>query len=260
MSSLTPSFSDAAPSYIRTGSGDTLAYHYANGTGAGVLFLGGFRSDMTGSKATRLQEICQKNGMPYLRFDYQGHGQSEGDFAEGSIGRWAKNAIFMLDNMPSEKNILVGSSMGGWLMLLAALARPERVAGVIGIASAPDFTEDLIRPAMNAQQARELQENGMFLAPSAYGDPYPITRHLLDEGREHLLLREGIIPLTCPVRLLHGMNDTDVPWTLSTRLAGKLASCDVQVAYVKDADHRMSDERCLALLENTLLHLRRRIS
>lgn len=243
---------DATPSYVTTPTGDRLAYCKREGKNPGVIFMGGFRSDMTGSKATRLQEICEKSGHAFMRFDYHGHGQSDGDFADGSIGRWAGNAIDALDALTEGKQILIGSSMGGWIMLLAALARPERVAGIIGIASAPDFTEDLIRPAMNGQQACELQENGQFLAPSEYGDPYPITRHLLDEAREHLLLRGGCIPLTCPVRLLHGMKDADVPWMLSTKLAGKLASDDVQVTYLKDADHRMSDDASLNLLEKTL--------
>lgn len=243
---------DATPSYFTTPTGDRLAYHKWEGKGPGLVFMGGFRSDMTGSKATRLQEICEKSGHAFLRFDYHGHGRSDGDFADGSIGRWAGNAIDALNTLTEGKQILVGSSMGGWIMLLAALARPERVAGIIGIASAPDFTEDLIRPAMSDEQTRALQENGYFMAPSEYGDPYPITRHLLDEAREHLLLRQDNIPLICPVRLLHGMRDADVPWALSTRLAAKLASNDVQVTYIKDADHRMSDDASLNLLEKTL--------
>jgi len=252
MSAPIPLPSDAPPSYITTANGDRIAYHQLEGSSPGVIFMGGFRSDMTGSKATRLQEFCQKNGVGFLRFDYHGHGQSEGDFAQGTIGRWADNALAMLDQLAQGKQILIGSSMGGWIMLLVALARPERIAGLVGIASAPDFTEDLIRPAMTAQQRSELQENGHFLAPSEYGTPYPITQRLLEEAREHLLLRSATLPLPCPVRLLHGMQDRDVPWTLSTRLAGKLASDNVQVTYLKDADHRMSDETSLSLLETQL--------
>lgn len=247
-----PSGVDAAPSYISLPQGDRIAYHKLEGRSPGVVFLGGFRSDMTGSKATHLQEFCKKSGIGFLRFDYQGHGQSEGDFIEGTIGRWVGNAVAIIDKLTQEKQILVGSSMGGWIMLLAALARPERVTGLVGIAPAPDFTEDLIRPAMTAEQVRELQENGVFYAPSDYGEPYPITRNLLDEAREHLLLRGEVLPITCPVRLLHGMKDDAVPWVLSARLAGKLASGDVQVTYVKEGDHRLSDEGSLLLLTETL--------
>ncbi len=251
---------DATPSFFTTPDGDRLAYHQVAGKQPGVIFLGGFRSDMTGSKALRLQEFCEKNGIGYVRFDYHGHGQSDGEFADGTIGRWAGNAIAVLDAFTQGKQILIGSSMGGWIMLLTALARTDRVAGLIGIASAPDFTEDLIRPALSEEQTRALQENGQFLAPSDYGDPYPITRNLLDEAKDHLLLRNEAIPLGCPVRLLHGMQDADVPWQLSTRLAEKLASNDVQVTYVKDADHRMSDDVCLNLLEATLHKMHAHVS
>lgn len=238
--------------------GDRLAYHYLPGAAPGVVFFGGFRSDMSGSKALRLHAYCAAQGAGFLRFDYHGHGQSSGAFRDGSIGRWLDNALALLDALPHGRHVFVGSSMGGWIMLLAALARPERVAGLLGIASAPDFTEELITPALSDAQRQALAENGYFLAPSAYGEPYPITRTLLEEAQSHLLLRDDRLPLTCPVRLLHGMRDADVPWALSARLAGRLASDDVQVTYVRDADHRMSDEVCLALLERTLRRLRER--
>lgn len=243
---------DAAPSYISLPGGDRIAYHRHEGRSPGVVFLGGFRSDMTGSKATRLQEFCKNNTIGFVRFDYHAHGQSEGEFSEGTIGRWRDNALGVIEHLTQGKQILIGSSMGGWIMLLTALARPERIQGLIGIASAPDFTEDLIRPAMTAEQALALQENGVFHAPSEYGSPYPITRNLLNEARQHLLLRNENIPVTCPVRLLHGMKDTDVPWTTSARLAEKLTSQDVQVTYLREGDHRLSDEASLNLLVSTL--------
>lgn len=258
---MTPPLSavaDAAPSYFTTSSGDRLAYHKVEGKMPGVVFIGGFKSDMTGSKALRLQEFCEKTGHAYLRFDYHAHGQSEGRFEDGSIGRWAGNAIAVLDEFTDGKQILVGSSMGGWMMLLVALARPEKVAGLIGIAAAPDFTEDLIRPALNPEQQRALQENGVFYAPSDYGDPYPITRHLLDEGRKHLLLRGDPLPLSCPVRLLHGMQDADVPWMLSVRLANALPLADVQLTCLKDGNHRLSSEDNLRTLEETLAEMLQR--
>ncbi len=243
---------DAASSYFATSGGDRLSYHKTEGKTPGVMFLGGFRSDMTGSKALRLQEFCEKSGHSYVRFDYHAHGQSEGRFEDGAIGRWADNALAVLDNLTDGKQILVGSSMGGWMMLLVALARPERVAGLIGVAAAPDFTEVLIRPALNPEQLRALQENGVFYVPSPYGAPYPITRHLLDEGRRHLLLTGNPLPLACPVRLLHGMQDADVPWLLSVRLAQALPQADAQVICLKDGNHRLSSEENLRVLEETL--------
>lgn len=254
MSSFIPPIADAAASYFTTPGGDRLAYHRLEGKSPGVVFLGGFRSDMTGSKATRLEAFCRARGQAFLRFDYHGHGQSKGEFAEGTIGRWAGNAIDMIEALTDGEQILVGSSMGGWMMLLAALALPEeRVAGLLGIASAPDFTENLMWPALSEAQKAEMQSKGMVEVPSAYfGDSYPITMQLIEEARFHLLLEDEQIPLTCPVRLLHGMADEDVPWTLSNQLADKLASDDVQVTFIKDGDHRLSTEENLQLLEQTL--------
>jgi pimeloyl-ACP methyl ester carboxylesterase len=216
------------------------------------VFLGGFRSDMTGTKALFLEDYCRRKDRAFLRFDYFGHGQSSGDFAQGTIGRWREDAMAVIDSATEGPQILVGSSMGGWIMLLAALARPERVAALVGIAPAPDFTEELLPARLTPEQYRELEEKDQVVLPSDY-DPagYLYTRALVEDGRRHLLLG-GPIPLKMPVRLLHGLADESVPWQLSLRLAERLASRDVAVTLVKDGDHRLSTESDLARLGRTL--------
>jgi pimeloyl-ACP methyl ester carboxylesterase len=205
------------------------------------MFLTGFRSDMTGGKALHLERHCAAAGRAFLRFDYRGHGASEGRFAEGCIGDWCEDALAVLDRATEGPMVLVGSSMGGWIMLLVALARPDRVKGLVGIAAAPDFTEDLIRPGLSPGQQALLAREGGFLAPSAYGEPTPITRRLLEDGVRHLVLRRRL-PIRCPVHLLHGQEDPDVPWPTSLRLAACLESAAVTVELVKDGDHRLSRE------------------
>lgn len=214
----------------------------------GVVFLSGFKSDMTGSKATALEEFCRARGQAFLCFDYFGHGQSGGQFIDGTIGLWRDDAIAALDNLTAGPQILVGSSMGGWLMLLAALQRRQRIQGLIGIAAAPDFTEDLLLAELSAADQAKLQAEGVLARPSAYSDdPYLITWKLIEEARQHLLLR-GAIGLDCPVRLLHGMVDPDVPFARTLRLAQQLTTNDLQVRLVKDGDHRLARPQDLALL------------
>ena len=238
----------------------TLAYHCSPGDGPGVIFMGGFLSDMTGSKALTLEAWCRQQGLAFVRFDYHGHGASSGRFEDGTIGRWSEDAIAVLDQLTQGPQILIGSSMGAWMMLLTALARPQRIAGLIGIAAAPDFTEDLLWQGLDKSKQSRLLIEGMILLPSDYNEtPYPITLELIEEARQHLLLRETL-PLSCPVRLLHGMNDSDVPWETSIRLAQQLNSDDVQVTLVKDGDHRLSEPQNLALLIRNLAELRSEIA
>lgn len=216
--------------------------------GGGLLFLCGFKSDMTGTKATFLDAHCAARGYACLRFDYSGHGQSSGAFADGTVGRWAEEAIAVIDSAREEKLVLVGSSMGGWIMLLAALARPRRVAGLIGIAAAPDFTETLIWDRLSDSDRDRLLANGRLEMDSQYAEePTIVTRALIEEGRRHLLL-SAPIGLHGPVRLLHGMADPDVPYRVSIELADRLASDDVRVTLIKDGDHRLSRAEDLALL------------
>ena len=209
-------------------------------------------SHMGGTKATALERYARARGRAYLRFDYQGHGASDGRFEDGTIGRWAEDAIAALDGASEGPQILVGSSMGAWVMLLAALARPARVAGLVGIAAAPDFTEDLIWARMGAAGRAEMERHGLIRQPSDYDEePYVITRALIEEGRRHLLMG-GEIPLDCPVRLIHGLADADVPWQTSLRLAECLRSRDVALTLVKGGAHRLSEPADMARLERVL--------
>jgi pimeloyl-ACP methyl ester carboxylesterase len=232
--------------------GATIAYHRLAGDAPGIVFLGGFRSDMTGTKALFLEDYCRRRGRAYVRFDYFAHGQSSGDFAEGTISRWRDDAVSVIDSLTEGPQILVGSSMGGWVMVLAGLARPERAAALVGIAAAPDFTTDLLPRRLSAAQLQTLHDEGRIVLPTPY-DPagYLYTSALVEDGNRNLLLREGI-PLTCPVRLLHGMADESVPWQQSLKLAERLAGSDVTLTLVKDGDHRLSRDEDLARLAHAL--------
>jgi pimeloyl-ACP methyl ester carboxylesterase len=240
-----PSLSE--PGFLELARGRRLAYRRLPGTAPGVLFCGGYTSDMTGSKATALERFCREQERAYTRFDYSGHGASSGEFADGTIGEWAEDAQAILDRVSAGPMVLVGSSMGGWIMLLVALARPERVRGLIGIAAAPDFTEDLLLPQATPAQRRALAERGYWMQASAYGEPYPVTRRLIEEARAHLVLR-GPIPIRRPVHLLHGQRDPEVPWQTALCLAERLESDDVTIELIKAGDHRLSSERDLARL------------
>lgn len=245
----------ATPNFLTRDDGATIAYHLTPGKAPGVVFLTGFKSDMTGSKAVAVEALCRRLGHACLRFDYFGHGASSGAFADGTIGRWAADAVSAIDALTDGPQILVGSSMGGWVMLLAALARPARVAGLLGIAAAPDFTEDLIPAALNDEQKALLARDGEVAIPNCYDEePYLIRQALLDEGRDNLLLR-GPIGLDVPVRLIHGMLDEDVPWQTALKIVARLAGDDVEVTYVKAGDHRLSEDRDLRRLERTLTAL-----
>ena len=237
-----PPPTEAAAILPRPG-GASIAYRKCSGRSPGVIFMGGFNSDMTGTKASALEAACREAGRAYVRFDYSGHGESSGEFADGTIGSWSEDAIAVLDAASEGPQVLVGSSMGGWIMLLAALARPQRVAGLVGIASAPDFTEELMWRRFDDDIRRRLADTGVYHRPSEYDDePYPITMKLIEDGRRHLLL-ERQIAIHCPVRLLHGMKDEDVPWTTAPRIAEKLLADDVRVLVIKDGDHRLSRDQ-----------------
>lgn len=240
------------PHLMTTAQGRQIAYHQTTGRGPGVVFLGGFKSDMTGSKALFLEDWAQRNGRAFLRFDYSGHGQSSGDFLDGAIGDWFEDALAVITARTTGPQILVGSSMGGWISLLVARAMPARVAGLVGIAAAPDFTEDSMWAGFDDQQRRTLAEQGRVELPSDYSpDPYVITRRLIEEGRAHLVLRDPL-PLPFPVRLLQGTEDTDVPPAVALNLLQHAAGPDIRLTLVKGADHRFSTPDCLALLAATL--------
>jgi pimeloyl-ACP methyl ester carboxylesterase len=240
------------PQILARDDGATIAYHRLEGKSPGIVFLGGFMSDMTGTKAMALEAFCRERGQAFLRFDYFAHGASSGAFAAATIGRWKDDALSVLDRLAEGPQILVGSSMGGWLMLLAARARPERVAALVGIAPAPDATEDLMWRRLSPTQQQAMWRDGSLTISSAY-DPagYVLTRQLIEEARSHLLLRAPLA-VACPVRLIHGMRDPDVPWPTSLRLAERLAGADVTVTLVGDGDHRLSRADDLARLRRTL--------
>jgi len=232
------------PSFLQIAPDRRLAYHQVEGSAPTVLFCGGYTSDMSGTKAQALERWCRAEGRGYLRFDYGGHGRSDGRFEDGSIGAWTGDALAIVDRVATGPLIVVGSSMGGWIMLLVALARPQRVRALVGIAAAPDFSEDL-RAQASASQLRDLARQGFWLQPSAYGEPHVVTARLLDDGREHLLL-DAPIPIACPVHLLHGQQDADVPWQTALRLAARMQSTEVTIELIKAGDHRLSREADLA--------------
>jgi pimeloyl-ACP methyl ester carboxylesterase len=236
------------------GDGTELAWRRRDGAGPTLVFLPGFASDMAGAKAEALAAGCAAASRAMLRFDYSGHGASGGRFADGSIGIWRDDTLAAIERLTAGPLVLVGSSMGGWIALLVALARPARIAGLVGIAAAPDFTEALMWEAMAPPERARLEREGCLDVPSAYGPPLRITRALIEEGRRHLVMGAPIT-LACPVRLLHGQRDPEVPWETALRLAERLASTDVQVTLVKDGDHRLSRPADLALLCRVALAL-----
>lgn len=236
------------------GDGVALAWARLAGRRPTIVFCPGYNSDMAGSKASTLAAFCAARGQAYLRFDYSGHGHSGGTFTDGTIGRWRDDALAVIDRLTAGKILLVGSSMGGWIALLTALARVDRVAAIVGIAAAPDFTEDLMWGAMAPVERAALLADGQILVPNPYGGPYPVTRALIEEGRRHLLL-SGEIALDCPVRLLHGQADREVPWETGLRIAARLRGGDVRVCLIKDGDHRLSRPEDLSLLAQTLAKL-----
>ncbi len=228
----------AAPEFLELPKGERIAYRRVPGRQPGVVFLGGYVSDMTGIKASQLDAFCRDRGQAFLRFDYSGHGASSGRFVDGTIGRWAEEAIAVLDALTEGPQVLVGSSMGGWIMLLVALARPERVHGLVGVAAGPDFAEDIER-SLTAEQRLALERDGVYREASEEGgQSYVVTRALIEDGNQRLLLK-GPIDLSCPVRLLQGMADDDVPWQTALRIAEHLVSPDVVIELVKDGDHRL---------------------
>lgn len=232
--------------------GNEIAYVKCAGAGPGVMFFGGFKSDMSGTKAMSLQAYCEARGQAFVRFDYSGHGRSGGRFEDGTIGAWAGDAIAVLDEVAQGPQIVIGSSMGGWIALLAVLARPERIAAYVGIAAAPDFTEDMMWAGFSEDIRETLRTDGVYYEPSEYEEgPLPISYSLIEEGRDHLLLRAPIA-LSCPVRLIQGMRDTSVPWQTALKIAEQVATDDVEVSLVKGGDHRLSEPADIARLQRVL--------
>jgi pimeloyl-ACP methyl ester carboxylesterase len=235
--------------------GRQIAWRAQPGKGPGIVFLGGFASDMLGTKAEFLADYCASRGQAYLRFDYSGHGESDGDFADGCIGDWVFDALAIFDHQTEGPQILVGSSMGGWIALLMARARPDRLAGFVGIAAAPDFTEDMMWAGFDDAIKAQIMDEGVYLEPSDYSDePTPITRQLIEDGRNQLVLRSPMA-IDVPVRLIQGMQDLDVDWHTALKLAEHIDGDDIDVILRKEGDHRLSSDADLLLLEQVVTSL-----
>ncbi len=229
-----------------------------SGDSPGLFWLGGFKSDMQGTKAQALDRWAQAHGRACLRFDYSGHGESGGDFKDGTIGRWLAESLAVYTNLAKGPQVVIGSSMGGWLALLLARALREKksgppIAGMVLIAPAVDFTEELMWKHFPEAVKREIEDKGLWLRPSEYGEgPYPITKKLIEDGRKHLMLG-GLIEPGCPVHILQGVQDPDVPWRHAVELVSRFARDDVVLTLIKDGDHRLSRpediERLLAAVK-----------
>lgn len=242
--------------FLERPDGAKLAWRAVAGAGPAVVWLGGFRSDMAGTKAQALADWAQARGRAYVRFDYFGHGESGGDFAHGTITRWRDDALAVLEALVEGPAVLVGSSMGGWISCLVAGAAPERVAAMVLIAPAPDFTEKLMAPEMTAADRAEMATTGVWLRPSEYGEPYPITRELLEDGARWSIL-PGPVNIDAPVRILQGGADPDVPWRHALELAQAIRGENVVFTLIKDGDHRLSRPqdltRLVAMVEELVL-------
>ncbi|PZU58016.1 MAG: alpha/beta hydrolase [Sphingobium sp.] len=239
------------PDYLARPDGLRLAYRQRPGAGPTIVFLPGYMSDMDGGKAVALDAWAATAGRAMLRLDYAGCGASEGAFEEGTLASWRDDALFLIDTLTNGPAVLVGSSMGGWLALLIALARPDRTAALVGIAAAPDFTDWGFTPA----QLARMEADGRLVEDTPYGDqPYVTTLAFHRSGQANLLLG-GPVAIDCPVRLLQGQRDPNVPWDTALRIAQAVRSSDVQTLLIKDGDHRLSRDADIAHLLATVASL-----
>lgn len=243
-----------SPVFIEVGQGDAarrIAVRAREGDPPGLFWLGGFKSDMRGTKAVALDAWAAERRRACIRFDYSGHGESGGDFVEGTIGRWLEESVAVFEQFCVGPQVVIGSSMGGWMALLLARELARRPApraslkGLVLIAPAPDFTEELMWKGFSPEIRHQIETTGAWLRPSEYGEPYPITRNLIEEGRRHLLLG-ATIEVGCPVHILQGAQDPDVPWKHAFALAHRLPAEDVVLTMVQDGDHRLSRPQDIA--------------
>jgi pimeloyl-ACP methyl ester carboxylesterase len=252
------------PAFIEVGHGNSarrIAVRARKGAAPGLFWLGGFNSDMRGTKALALDTWADEHGRACVRFDYSGHGESGGQFADGTIGRWLEESLAVFERFCHGSQVVIGSSMGGWMALLLAREVARRgkggsLAGLVLIAPAPDFTEELMWKGFSPDIRREIEERGVWLRPSQYGDgmPYPITRALIEEGRNHLLLR-STIDVGCPVRILQGAQDPDVPWHHAFKLVERLPAEDVVLTMIQDGDHRLSRPQDIARIISAIAEM-----
>lgn len=239
------------PTYLDSPQGRRIAYHYSPGAGPCIVFLGGLKSDMQGTKVVYLETWARARGQAFLRFDYSGHGESSGQFKDGCIGDWAEDSLAAVSTLTEGPLLPVGSSMGGWQALLLARAIPERIAGMVTIAAAPDFTEDGYWANFTPAQKQALETVGHVELPSDYMEPYIISKRMIEDGRRQLVLR-ATLALPFPVRCLQGTADTAVSIETALRLLDHATCPDMRLTLVKDADHRFSDGPCLAMIEAAL--------
>jgi pimeloyl-ACP methyl ester carboxylesterase len=240
-----------APTFLDTASGRRIAYHKTDGAGPLVVFLGGYKSDMEGTKAVWLEDWAKAQGRGFLRFDYSGHGQSSEAFVDGCIGDWADDAQAVIEAVTDGPLVLVGSSMGGWISLLMTQRLKGRVAGLVTIAAAPDFTEDSFWAGFDEDQRRVLEADGQLELPSDYPEPYIITRRLIEDGRRNLVLRSPL-PLPFPVRFLQGTADTSVSTATALRLLEHAQGSDMRLLLVDGADHSFSTPDCLEVIATSI--------
>jgi pimeloyl-ACP methyl ester carboxylesterase len=242
--------------YLKRINADSLAYVHTPATAAGahsplVMFMGGYRSDMSGTKATYFENQCRARGQAYLRFDYSGHGLSDGQFEDGTISQWTEDALAVLDHIAPKRVVLVGSSMGGWIALLMALARPNFVHGLVGIAAAPDFTEELYE-RLDATAKSQLENKGVVAIGNNYGaEPYAFTKKIHDDGKKRLLLNASH-KINFPVVLVQGKMDKDVPWETAIRIQQSLQGAKVNILYIEDGEHRLSRTQDLELIDSQI--------
>jgi pimeloyl-ACP methyl ester carboxylesterase len=246
--------------FFETSNNRQIAYHKTDGTGPGVVFLGGFKSDMDGTKAIYLEEWAKSKDRAFLRFDYSGHGQSSGEFVDGCIGDWADDAQEAILGLTDGPQILVGSSMGGWLALLMAKRIPQKVVGLVGIAAAPDFTEDSMWANFSDDHKITIVSEGQLALENDYSDePYIITQKLIEDGRNQLVLRDPL-DLPFPVRLLHGTDDADVDMSVPLRLIKHVSGDDIHLSLIKGADHRFSEPDNLAMIRRAIHSVTMKVS
>ena len=249
-----------SPNYLETKHGRRIAYHKTHGAGPGVVFLGGFVSDMEGTKAIYLEDWAKSSGRAFVRFDYSGHGQSSEDFVDGCIGDWAQDAQAVVEALTEGPQILVGSSMGGWISLLLAKRIAPRIGGLVGIAAAPDFTQDSMWASFDATQRAALEADGSIRLPSEYSDEgYLITRKLIEDGRDQLVLRAPL-ELPFPVRLLHGTADVDVEMSVPLKIIDHARGPDIRLTLVKGVDHRFSGPDELAMITDAIAQISKRVA
>lgn len=239
------------PDFITTPQGRKLAYHKTEGKGPGVIFLVGLKSDMTGTKAIFLEDWAKQNGRAFLRFDYSGHGQSSQEFTDGCIGDWAEDAQYAISTLTEGPQVLVGSSMGGWISLLISKRIPEQIVGLVTVAAAPDFTEDGFWAEFSEEQKRQVMEDGQVALPSEYGEPYIITRRMIEDGRNQLVMREPL-SLPFPVRMVQGTEDNSVTTQTALNMLNHVACEDIRLTLVRGKDHSFSDPECLKLIETSI--------